>query len=284
MRSLSFMLITLIISCLAVAEGAAQVKHAIYYDADKRVIDDFKAAKFMEVIERESDQVEHGSIKLYKIIPDSTNYRLIKMGSYTSVFHPRKAHGQVISYYPNGKKQSLQTYENGTQHGLEMEWHENDSLKHMIGYKQGKYDGELKAFYSSGKLKREELYKDGEQIYGKCYTEDGQEAPFVVYREAPQYPGGEKALLAYFSKSMSFTMSRPPTVATGIIVVSFVIDKDGTIKNIQLLRKMEDDFDKRALRFVKKMEPWQPATFEGEKISTEYVMPLRFTTRHNSIN
>ena len=266
----------LFLSFLVITNSVAQVKHALYYDANKNVIDDFKAAKFMEIIERESDEVESGIIKLYKIMPDSANYALVKMGSYTSVFHPRKPQGQVIAYFPNGKKQSLQTYIDGSKHGLDMEWYENDSLKHTIGYKQGKYDGELKAFYSSGKLKREELYREGEQIYGKCYTENGKETSFIAYREMPQYPGGEKALTAHFSKSMSFTMNRFPNTTTGVIVVRFIIEKDGAIKNIQLLKGMDDEYDKRALRFVRKMKPWQPATFEGEKISTEYIMPLRF--------
>ena len=279
MRLLLILPTFLFLVLLSVTNGVAQVKHAIYYDADKNVIDDFKVAKYIEIVERESNEVENGTIKLYKIMSDTANYKLIQMGTYASVFHPRKPDGQVISYFDNGKRQSLQTYENGALHGLDMEWHENDSLKHIIGYKKGKYDGELKAFYKSGKLKREELYKDGEQVYGKCFTEDGQESPFVVYREKPQYPGGEKALLAHFSKSMSYTMSRPPSIITGIIVIGFVIDKDGTIKNTQLLRSMEDELDKKALRFVKKMKPWQPATLEGEKISAEYILPLRFTTR-----
>ncbi len=266
----------LVLNFLDIKPGVAQVRHTLYYDADMNLTVDIKSAKFLEVIDRESEEVENGVIKLYKIMPNSDNYELVKMGTYASVFHPRKAHGQVISYYPNGKKKGLQTYIDGALHGLDMEWHENDSLRHTIGYKQGKYDGELKAFYSSGKLKREELYKDGKQVYGKCYAKYGKETPFVAYKEAPQYPGGEKALTAHFSKSMSFSMSSLPSVTTGVIVIRFVIDKDGIVKNIQLLRGMDDELNKRALRFVKKMKPWQPATFEGEKISTEHIMPLRF--------
>jgi TonB family protein len=264
---------------LAVTNGVAQVRHALYYDADMKVIDDVKSAQFLEIIERESDEVENGVIKFYKIMPNSDNYELVKMGTYASVFHPRKAHGQVISYFPDGKRKGLQTYTDGVLHGLDIEWHENDSLKHTIGYKQGKYDGELKTFYSSGKLKREELYKDGEQVYGKCYTEDGKESPFVAYREMPLYPGGEKAMLTYLGQNIRYPANSQRSGASGIVVVKFVVNKYGAIENLRLLKGVNDELNKEAMRVVRNMKAWQPATLEGEKISEEYVVPIKFSIR-----
>ena len=258
-------------------QSMAQVKHVLYYDEDMIQVGSKEAARFVELIERESNEATNGIISLYKASADSA--MLIKRGYYNSVFHPRKVQGQLISYYPNGKRKGVQTYQDGVLHGLDLEWHDNDSLRHSIGYKQGKYDGELKTYYKSGKLKREELYKAGEQQYGNCYAEDGTETAFVPYREMPEFPGGESALLRYLGQNIRYPASSQRNRESGVVVINFIVNKYGGINKPQVIGSVSRDLDNEALRVVSKMSGWKPGTFEGEKVDVLYTLPVRFTIR-----
>ena len=255
----------------------AQVKHVLYYNEDMIQVDSKEAAKFVELIERDNSEAINGTISLYKASSDSAT--LIRKGNYNSVFHPRKINGQLISYYPNGKRKSIQTYQDGVLHGLDMEWHDNDSLMHSIGYKQGKYDGELKTYYKSGKLKRKELYKEGEQQYGKCYAEDGSEMAFVPYREMPVFRGGERAMLQYLAQNIRYPASSQRNRESGVVVINFTVNKYGGINNPRVIRSISRDLDNEALRVVSKMSGWTPGTFEGEKVDVLYTLPVKFTIR-----
>ncbi|GAB3194952.1 TonB family protein [Pontibacter aydingkolensis] len=255
----------------------AQVKHVLYYDEDMVQVDSKEAAKFVELIERENNEALNGTISLYKASADSA--MLLRRAYYTSVFHPRKIHGQLLSYYPNGKRKGVQTYQDGMLHGLDMEWHDNDSLRHSIGYKQGKLDGEFKAYYKTGKLKRKERYKEGEQQYGKCYAEDGSEVAFVPYREMPEFRGGERAMLQYLAQNVRYPVSSQRNGESGVVVINFVVNKHGGISKLRVVNSISRDLDNEALRVVSKMSGWKPGTFEGEKIDVLYTLPVRFTIR-----
>ncbi|MBC5994159.1 energy transducer TonB [Pontibacter cellulosilyticus] len=277
MRLLFTLAVTMLLSIVAPGNVMAQVKHVMYYDKDMVQVNSKEEAHFVELIERETDKDLNGTISLYKASADSAT--LIKKGYYNAVFHPRKVQGQLITYYPNGKRKGVQTYEDGILHGLDIEWHENDSLRQSIGYEKGKYNGELKTYYKSGKLKREELYKNGEQQYGKCYAEDGSEVAFVPYREMPVFRGGERAMLQYLGQNIRYPASSQRNRESGVVVINFTVNKHGGINNPRVIRSISRDLDKEALRVVSGMSGWTPGTFEGEKVDVLYTLPVRFTIR-----
>ncbi|MFD2513976.1 TonB family protein [Pontibacter locisalis] len=279
MKLLLTLATALLLHLLTIGNSEAQVKNVLYYDADMVPVKEVKVAKYIELFERENEEAKNGMISLYRVAPDSASQILLSKGNYSSIFHPRKAHGQLLFYFPNGKRKGIQTYIDGVLHGLDMEWYENDSLKHNIGYKDGKYDGELKTFYESGKLKREELYKEGKQEYGRCYAEDGTAIPFVPYREMPQFPGGERAMLMFLGQNIRYPLNSQRSSIGGMVVLSFVVNKSGGIEGLRVLQSVNNELDREAMRVVKKMPNWTPGTFEGENVDVRYTLPVRFTIR-----
>ncbi len=253
----------------------AQVKHVQYYDSLGLVTHDASLAKSVEVFERESEETEAGIITLYRIKGDSMI--MLEQGSYATVFQPRKVHGQLVKWYPNGNRFSVKSFNEGVPHGVDMEWYSNDSLKHSIGYKQGQYDGALKTYYKTGVLKREELYQEGKQVYGKCYNEKGEEIPFTPYREMPLFPGGEQEMMKYLGKNIRYPAKSHRTGTSGVVLVRFVVHKDGSLDNFSIVQGVNEELNNEALRVIKKMPNFKPGTLEGQPVPMLYTLPIRFT-------
>lgn len=192
------------------------------------------------------------------------------------MFQPRKAQGQLLSWYVNGKRCSVKNYEDGLQHGLELEWYENDSLRHLINYKEGEYDGELKVYHNSGALKREERYADGKQIGGRCFQENGEEVACAPYREMPAFPGGEEEMFRFLGSNVRYPARSQRAGISGEVLVSFLVGVAGGLSDIRIEKGLNEELSQEAVRVIKKMPRWKPGTFEGEEVSMRYVLPIRF--------
>ncbi|GAB3825298.1 hypothetical protein GCM10028895_34740 [Pontibacter rugosus] len=224
----------------------------LYYDATRQAMTNPQGAKFVEVIERKHGKAKDGIITLYKIVSDTSDYIALSKAYYTSVYEPRKIHGQLLTFFPNGKRHSIQ-------------------------FSKGEMHGELKTYYTSGLLKREELYENGERLGGKCYDEKGKEVAFVPYREKPLFPGGEQAMLRFLGQNTRYPASSQRRGISGVVVISFIVDENGELCNPVVAQSVDQDLDNEALRVVKKMPKWQPAKLEGKAVSAKYNLPVRFS-------
>ena len=93
----------------------------------------------------------------------------------------------------------------------------------------------------------------------------------------PQFPGGQSALMAYLQTNLHY----PPTAAKkgveGRVLVSFVVEKDGTIGNAEIVRSRDAELDAEALRVVKAMPNWKPATLNGSPVRVKFNLPITFS-------
>lgn len=274
----ALVLLTLNLTACFCHTAEAQVKHVQYFDAHEIETDDKSAAKFVEIIERQTEEAQAGTIRYYEMPPDSGKFILLREGTYASVFHPRKVHGQLVSYFRAGNKHTVKSFDNG-QLTLDMEWYENKKLKHSIAYTNGKPDGELKSYYPSGALKREEMYAAGKQVSGKCYAEDGKEIAFVPFRVLPQFPGGEQAMEAFIAQNVRYPAKSQHQKESGTVIVSFIVKADGSIDKFNVSQSISEGLDNEALRVARKMPKWKPGEMEGEKVAVLYHMPFKFTLR-----
>ena len=93
-----------------------------------------------------------------------------------------------------------------------------------------------------------------------------------IVEEMPQFPGGDEALLEYMRKNIQY----PDECMQGRVVVSFTVEKDGSISGAKVVKSVSQGADKEALRMVNNMPKWIPGKQLGVPVSTKYTLPVIF--------
>ncbi|MBR3435300.1 MAG: TonB family protein [Bacteroidales bacterium] len=94
-----------------------------------------------------------------------------------------------------------------------------------------------------------------------------------------EYPGGFEAMAAYIAESVVYPEKAKAEGVEGKVYVQFVVDTDGSIAEAAVLHGVGGECDDEALRVVKSMPKWQPATFKGKPVRSKYVMPIYYTLK-----
>ena len=94
-----------------------------------------------------------------------------------------------------------------------------------------------------------------------------------------EYPGGVEAMSSYIAKSVVYPEKAKADGVQGKVYVQFVVEPDGSVGDVTVLRGVGGECDDEALRVVKSMPKWQPATFKGNPVRSKYVMPIYYTLK-----
>lgn len=98
----------------------------------------------------------------------------------------------------------------------------------------------------------------------------------AVAEQMPEFPGGEQAMLTFLAKNTRY----PTDVCVGgVVYVSFVVERDGSLSNVSVLRGVVPVVDQEALRVIKAMPRWKPGMQGGKVVRVKYAMPIRFSLR-----
>ena len=99
---------------------------------------------------------------------------------------------------------------------------------------------------------------------------------FDVVEQQPAFPGGQGALLSWLSQNIHYPAVAEENGIQGRVVVSFVVEKDGSISNVQVVRGVDPSLDKEATRVVKSMPKWTPGKQNGQAVRVKYNVPVTF--------
>ena len=99
---------------------------------------------------------------------------------------------------------------------------------------------------------------------------------FDVVEQQPAFPGGQGALLSWLSSNIHYPAVAEENGIQGRVVVSFVVEKDGSISNVQVVRGVDPSLDKEAARVVKSMPKWTPGKQNGQAVRVKYNVPVTF--------
>ena len=94
-----------------------------------------------------------------------------------------------------------------------------------------------------------------------------------------EYPGGLEAMSSYIAKSVVYPEKAKTDGVQGKVYVQFIVEKDGSVGDVTVLRGVGGECDEEALRVVKSMPKWQPATFKGNPVRSKYVIPIYYTLK-----
>ena len=191
----------------------------------------------------------------------------------------KKFQGITKTYFPNGKLSSETFYNNGVQEGRETSYYEDGKLLYERFYAGGKREGNFKVYYLNGKIRRDETYKLNEWVSGKMYDSTGVEIPYCgEFEIQPQFTGGVKALLKYLNQNVNFPKdaARSRKFKSGRVYLTFLINTDGTVKDVELVKSLFPSCDAEALRVVANMPPWQPGYQDCKPVRVKYNLPISF--------
>lgn len=99
---------------------------------------------------------------------------------------------------------------------------------------------------------------------------------FVVVEEQAEFPGGMEAMYAYIGKNLKYPELAKEKGIEGRVFVQFVIEKDGSISNVKILRGIGGGCDEAAMEMVKNMPKWKPGKQGGKPVRFQFVLPIKF--------
>lgn len=98
----------------------------------------------------------------------------------------------------------------------------------------------------------------------------------VVVERMPEFPGGEAAMNQFINRTIRYPVIAQENGIQGRVVVQFVVNTDGKIVDVEVVRGVEESLDKEAIRVVKAMPPWNPGRQGGKNVRVKYTLPIRF--------
>ena len=99
---------------------------------------------------------------------------------------------------------------------------------------------------------------------------------FTVVEQQPEFPGGEAALMQFIKKNLKYPAFAAENGIQGRVTLSFVVEKDGSVTDIQEMRSPSEDLTKEAKRVVSAMPKWKPGKQRGKPVRVKYVLPVTF--------
>lgn len=111
---------------------------------------------------------------------------------------------------------------------------------------------------------------------GKSSSKYEDDEVFIVAEQLPTYPGGEEARVKFLIDNIIYPKTLQEKGIKGKVVARFIVEKDGSISNAEIIRSLDPILDKEVLRVVKLMPKWKPGMQKGEPIRCYFSMPVTF--------
>lgn len=121
-----------------------------------------------------------------------------------------------------------------------------------------------------------EVLKAKEEIKAPEPPKHEENKIFTVVEQMPMYPGGDAALMQYLSSNIHYPAVAAENGVQGRVVVGFVVEKDGSITDVNVMRSVDPSLDREAMRVVKSMPRWTPGKQNGSAVRVKYQVPVTF--------
>lgn len=106
--------------------------------------------------------------------------------------------------------------------------------------------------------------------------EEDENVVFVVVESMPAFPGGDAALFKYLNDNIKYPVIAQESGIQGRVVCQFVVNRDGSIVDIEVVRSIDKSLDAEAVRVISKMPRWTPGKQRGKTVRVKYTLPVNF--------
>lgn len=146
---------------------------------------------------------------------------------------------------------------------------------YAVGYDPGSLSGgNAKMFMSSG------ASLDAVEMLAPISIEEDEAESgneiFMTVETMPEFPGGQTAMMEFIASNMKYPVTAQENGIQGRVTLSFVVDVDGSITDIEVVRGIDPALDKEAIRIIKSMPKWKPGMQRGKPVRVKYTVPVTF--------
>ena len=106
--------------------------------------------------------------------------------------------------------------------------------------------------------------------------EESAQQIFTVVEEMPDYPGGQGELCKFIAKSIKYPVIAQENGIQGRVIVTFVVERDGSITDVRVAKSVDPSLDKEAVRVTKSMPHWNPGMQNGGPVRVKFTLPVTF--------
>ncbi|MGI4022059.1 MAG: TonB family protein [Janthinobacterium lividum] len=214
--------------------------------------------------------------------------------------------GSVYDYYPNGKMYRVSSYTKSSDKNSYASLPENqviqtvydstgvETVKDGNGHyqvlendfksieeegdvKDGKRNGTWQGTLNKGKVTYAEEYADGKFIKGTSTDANGNTNNYTVKEALPTFKGGISGFGRYLGQNIHYPSGAKERNIQGRVILSFVIEKDGSVTDIKILKNVSYDIDAEAYRVLSQSPKWNPGIQHGIPVRVAYTTPINFT-------
>ena len=107
--------------------------------------------------------------------------------------------------------------------------------------------------------------------------EEDDEEFFMVVENMPEFPGGDLGLMKFIQKNVRYPAIAKEYNITGKVYVSFIVDKQGSVTNVKIVRGVDKNLDAEALRVVSLLPKYKPGKQRGKAVRVMFTIPINFT-------
>lgn len=116
-----------------------------------------------------------------------------------------------------------------------------------------------------------------EQEKTPSLDKQGSDEVYSIVDQMPEFPGGKEALFQHLGENIKYPEAAKTDSISGVVYVTFVIEKDGTIKDVSVARGIGSGCDAEAVRVISEMPNWSPGIHKGKAVPVAYNIPIRFS-------
>ena len=114
-----------------------------------------------------------------------------------------------------------------------------------------------------------------QQVKAKVPPSESNEV-YMVVDQMPEYPGGHEALIDFLRRQLRYPKDARKMGIQGTSYIQFIVEKDGTLTNVQLQKGFDSACDAEAMKVVKQSKPWNPGVQNGKAVRTQMTLPINF--------
>lgn len=139
--------------------------------------------------------------------------------------------------------------------------------KHYIAWKKIPYDEEIIGYKTNDNYYKNKSYKTNENfVFGEG------KMPQVM----PEFVGGYGALIEFIHKNLKYPIIAEENDIKGRVICTFIVENDGSITNVRVVKSVDPSLDMEAKRIIKSMPNWIPAKHKGCYVRCKYTLPITF--------
>ena len=128
-------------------------------------------------------------------------------------------------------------------------------------------------------VKNEEVVEIVQEIKEEIREEEAEPEPFVVVEEMPMYPGGDVELLKYIGEHTQYPEVAKENNIQGRVIVRFCVTAKGGVNQVSILKGVDPELDKEAIRVVSALPAFKPGKQGGKPVPVWYMVPITFTLK-----